>query len=122
EDLAQIIYTSGTTGAPKGVAASQANLTWGYGSGPRQRRFAHSEVFLHAFPIGTNGAQNMLMYALAAHPTALAMPAFDSDGFAALIGAHRVGTVFVVPSMAIDLLNSGALDRHDLSSVLLFSS
>src|SRR6266545_2464157 len=36
--------------------------------------------------------------------------------------AHRAGTVFVVPSMAIDLLNSGAHRRHDLSGVLLLSS
>lgn len=122
DDLAQIVYTSGTTGRPKGVAASHANLTYGYAARPRQRRFSHSELFVHAFPIGTNGAQTMLMYALAAHPAALPMAKFDSAELCALIEAHRVGTVFVVPSMAIDLLNSGTYRRYDLSSVQLFSS
>ena len=121
-DLAQIVYTSGTTGRAKGVAASHANLCHGHVSRPRRRRFAHSETLLHAFPIGTNGAQTMLLYALTAHPTILAMPTFDSDGFGALVEAHRVGSVFVVPSMAIDLLTTGVPNRHDLSSVLLFSS
>jgi acyl-CoA synthetase (AMP-forming)/AMP-acid ligase II len=122
DDLAQIVYTSGTTGRPKGVAANHANVTYGFPPRPRRRRFAHSEVFLHAFPIGTNGAQTMLLYALAAHPAALAMPRYDSAGCAALVAAHRVGTLFLVPSMAIDLLDSGAYLRHDRSSVRLVGS
>lgn len=121
-DLAQIVYTSGTTGTPKGVAATHANLTYGYEPHPKRRRFAHSSTFLHAFPIGTNGAQTMLMYALAAAPTALVPPSFDSVGFASLIEKHRVGTVFVVPSMAIDLVNNRVAERFDLSSVQLVAS
>ncbi|MER5426794.1 AMP-binding protein [Streptosporangium roseum] len=121
-DLAQIIYTSGTTGIPKGVGATHANLTHGRSPYPRRRAYSHSQRFLHAFPIGTNAAQMMLMDALTAHPAALTLPGFEPEEFCRLIEAHRVGTVFLVPSMAIELLGSGAHRRHDLSSVLLLSS
>ncbi|WP_329109758.1 AMP-binding protein [Micromonospora sp. NBC_01699] len=121
-DLAQILFTSGTTGRPKAVAASHANLTFGLLPHPRRRPLAHSRHFLHAFPLGTNAAQTMLMQTIAAQPAALVLPGFDPNRFAALVAAYRVGTLFVVPAMAIELLNSGAADRHDLSSVLLLAS
>nr|WP_246269001.1 condensation domain-containing protein [Acrocarpospora macrocephala] len=121
-DLAQILYTTGTTGRPKGVAASHANLAFGHRPHPGYRMLSHSEHFLHAFPIGTNAGQMMLVNTLVAHPAALVASVFEAERFCALIAEHRVGTVFLVPSMAVDLLNSGAWRRHDLSSVLLLSS
>ncbi|MFI6485649.1 class I adenylate-forming enzyme family protein [Nonomuraea sp. NPDC050663] len=119
-DLAQILYTSGTTGRPKGVAATHANLAWGRGG--RRRPFAHSRHLVHAFPIGTNAGQIMLMNALDAHPAVVTLPAFTPVRFARLIEDHAAGTVFVVPAMAVELLDSGAHRRFDLSSVLLLGS
>ncbi|MFI6977692.1 AMP-binding protein [Embleya sp. NPDC050154] len=122
DDLAQILYTSGTTGTPKGVAATHANLAFGHELAPRRRQLAHSRHFLHAFPIGTNAGQTMLLNALTAAPTALCAPTFDAEEFCALIAAHRVGTVFTVPAMAGELVNSRAWTRHDVGSVQLFGS
>ncbi|MEV7007974.1 AMP-binding protein [Streptosporangium sp. NPDC051022] len=119
-DLAQILYTSGTTGRPKGVSATHANLA--YGCGAKRRPFAHSKHLLHAFPIGTNAGQTMLINALDAHPAVVTLPRFTPGRFAALIESYRAGTVFLVPAMAIELLNAGIGDRHDLSSVLLLGS
>ncbi|MFB8060059.1 AMP-binding protein [Kitasatospora purpeofusca] len=121
-DLAQVIGTSGTTGAPKGVHAAHASLTAGQRLDPRPRPYAHSAHAVHAFPIGTNAAQVVLVNALVAAPATICLPRFDAEEFGRTVAEYRAGTVFLVPSMAVELLNSGAAGRHDLSSVLLISS
>lgn len=121
-DLAQILFTSGTSGRPKGVAASNANLVFGHRLSPRHRLFDHSEWFIHAFPIGTTAGQMVLFHSLTASPPGLAMERFDAERFCAAIEEFSVGTVFLVPAMAIDLINSGAAERHDLSRVVMVAS
>ncbi|GAA2365471.1 O-succinylbenzoic acid--CoA ligase [Catellatospora methionotrophica] len=119
-EIAQILFTSGTSGQPKAVAATHANLTDGAVIHPKRLALAHSRRFLHAFPIGTNAAQTMLVNALTARPAALTLPRFTPRRFAARL--PEVGTVFLVPATAIELLESGALDGLDLSGVHLVGS
>ncbi|MCK2215699.1 acyl--CoA ligase [Actinomadura sp. ATCC 31491] len=121
-DLAQIIYTSGTTGRAKGVGATHANLAYGADPGPRRRKLAHSRHFLHAFPIGSNAGQTMLVNALDARPAALTLPRFTPGRFARVAESYRAGTLFVVPAMAIELLGARVHERHDLSCVRLLGS
>jgi acyl-CoA synthetase (AMP-forming)/AMP-acid ligase II len=121
-DLAQILYTSGTEGKPKGVAASHENLAFGCELAPRRRAFEHSQHFIHAFPIGTTAAQLMLLYAVTAHPCALVLGSFDVDRFGTAVERFAAGTAFLVPAMAIDLLNSKAPERYDFSSVVALGS
>jgi acyl-CoA synthetase (AMP-forming)/AMP-acid ligase II len=121
-DLAQILYTSGTSGRPKGVAATHANLSLSAPIHPRRLRLAHSIQFVHAFAIGTNAAQTMLLNALYVRPGALTLATFTPARFARLIESPRVGTVFLVPSVAVELLDSAALTERDLSHIHLLGS
>ncbi|GGT09629.1 hypothetical protein GCM10010222_59480 [Streptomyces tanashiensis] len=121
-DPAQVIATSGTTGAPKGVVAAHGNLTAGLAAHPRRRAYAHSRHALHAFPIGTNAGQVMLLSALTAAPTTLSLPRFDADQFGIAVETFGVGTAFLVPSMVIELVNAGTAGRYDLRSLRLVNS
>ncbi|ROR46084.1 class I adenylate-forming enzyme family protein [Kitasatospora cineracea] len=106
---AQILYTSGTTGTPKGVTASHANLAHGCTLDERRRPLRHSAAFLHTFPVGTNAGQTMLVNALNAHARCVAAPQFTPARFLRLIPEHEVGSVFLVPATAIEILASPAL-------------
>nr|WP_222723700.1 class I adenylate-forming enzyme family protein [Streptomyces sp. t39] len=119
---AQYLYTSGTTGLPKGVRATHANLVHGCTLDERRRPLRHSRTFLHGFPIGTNAGQTMLVNALNTAAAGVAVPHFTPLRFARLIEEHGVGSVFLVPATAIELLASPALSRCDLSSVRLVGS
>lgn len=121
-DLAQILYTSGTTGRPKGVAATHANLVDGFVADRRRLALAHSDTFLHAFAVGTNAAQTMLMTALTARPTCVYLAQFTPLRFARAIEEATIGSVFVVPAMAMELLSASALTGRNTRSVRLVGS
>ncbi|MGC4930711.1 class I adenylate-forming enzyme family protein [Streptomyces cyaneofuscatus] len=120
--LAQILYTSGTTGTPKGVTAAHTNLAHGCTLDERRRPLRHSRHFLHAFPVGTNAGQTMLVNALDSAATAVAAPQFTPGRFARLIEEYEAGSVFLVPSMAIELLGSDSARRYATDSVRLVGS
>ncbi|HEX2192865.1 MAG TPA: non-ribosomal peptide synthetase [Acidimicrobiales bacterium] len=115
-DLAELLYTSGTTGRPKAVAVSHENLL--FHDPPPDDADGGRATFVHAFPIGTNAGQEVLRLPLRrGDRTAVVLPVFDAERFCALVAGHRVRRLQLVPAMAELLLASGAVDRHDLSSV-----
>jgi acyl-CoA synthetase (AMP-forming)/AMP-acid ligase II len=119
---AQILHTSGTTGTPKGVVASHANLASGLRNDPRLRPLAHSRHSLHAFALGTNAAQSMLMQMIVAARTMVVLPRFGAESYAAAIEEFRVGSAFLVPSMAAELISADVWKRYDFTSLILLGS
>lgn len=117
QDLAEINFTSGTTGDAKGVSATHENITYGHDVLSVDQMYAGRRYLLAAFPIGTTAAQHTSFLAMVAEPTVVVMSKFDSESLARVVESLRVDSMIIVPAMAVDLVNTRAGERHDLSSV-----
>ncbi len=112
-----LYYTSGTTGKPKGVLSSHRARTlmcylsameWGLGS--RRVSLAVAPMY--------HGAGMVFDYApVVAGGTVVMLPKWDPEHMLALAERHRAQSAFLVPTHAQTLRSSGALGRHDASSL-----
>jgi acyl-CoA synthetase (AMP-forming)/AMP-acid ligase II len=125
ENIAEVLYTSGTTGLSKGVACRHMHVTRPLVDGtwpPAWWDQCAGSVFLHANAVSTAAGQLRLLEPLGPlKMTTIALPVFDPERFCALVSEHGAGVVQMVPSMAGSVLDSGAVCRHDLSSVRVVS-
>jgi long-chain acyl-CoA synthetase len=116
-DACCLYYTSGTTGKPKGVLSSHRARTlmcylsameWGLGS--RRVSLAVAPMY--------HGAGMVFDYApVVAGGTVVMLPKWDPEHMLALAERHRAQSAFLVPTHAQTLRSSGALGRHDASSL-----
>lgn len=117
-----MIYTSGTTGHPKGVrreaptpeqtAAAERMRAMIYGLKPGARALLPGPLY-HSAPNSFGIRSGRLGGVL------VLMPRFDAEEFLRLVEAHRIDTIFMVPTMFIRLMKlPGAVRRrYDVSSL-----
>lgn len=122
EDIADVLYTSGTTGRPKGVACTHEHavrpLLEAAGWYPEAWRRSARRAYLHANSVSTAAGQLRLMEPIGPlGMTTVALPAFDAERFCALVAEHQVAVAQMVPAMALAILDSEAVLRHDLGDL-----
>ncbi|API58645.1 hypothetical protein BSL82_04400 [Tardibacter chloracetimidivorans] len=116
-DPVAIIYTSGSTGAPKGALLSHANLIISAKAYIEQSALRRPRA-ISQLPIDHVGYVLCEMAAILMVGGALVqVPRFDSELLLSAIERHRVTLVLCIPTMIQRLVESGLLDRYDLSSL-----
>jgi acyl-CoA synthetase len=122
-DLWFLNSTSGTTGLPKVVMHDQARWFSFHDLAQRIAHFTRDDVFLSALPapFGFGLWTAHFSPAIVGAPC-IVCERFDAAEVLAAIERHRVTIMAAVSTQFVMLLNSAALDRHDLSSLrILFT-
>ena len=114
-----LMYTSGTTGRPKGAILTHSNLFWvSLYHNSIERGLNQLDVNLAVAPLFHIGA--LAVYTLPGAywgACTVVLESFDPETWAASVERHRVTKAFAVPVMWGAVLQSGATDRHDVSSL-----
>ncbi|MDH3300814.1 MAG: amino acid adenylation domain-containing protein [Acidimicrobiia bacterium] len=120
DDLAYVMYTSGSTGRPKGMMhthgsglayALMAADVYGLGPDDRPANFSPLHFDMSTFEVFA-GVSAGATAVLVPEPH-LRLPASLTD----YLSAHRVTTLYTVPSLLIQMMTRGALDQRDWSSL-----
>jgi acyl-CoA synthetase (AMP-forming)/AMP-acid ligase II len=117
DDVIQL-YTSGTTGLPKGVQITNANYAALFASATEQwARFEAGDGVLVALPLFHVAGANMGVLGLLQGARCVIMREADPGAILALIQAHGVRRVFLVPALINMVLQHPALEEADLTSL-----
>jgi fatty-acyl-CoA synthase len=115
--IAEIFYTSGTTAHPKGVMLTHRNLYLHTFSCAASLRVLESDVMLYTVPLfhaNSWGTPHFLTMMGGRH---VMIRKFEPAMALELIQREKVTALYMVPAMAIALLNYPEFSRFDLSSV-----
>ena len=118
DDVSVILYTSGTTGRPKGVlrthraerAASIAHIA--------QNRLAFGEIALGVMPLYHTMGVRILISTYLLSGTFVCQQKFSPEHTLRLIESHQISSLYLVPTLYHDLVNTLFKYPVDLSSVL----
>jgi acyl-CoA synthetase (AMP-forming)/AMP-acid ligase II len=130
DDPAVVMYTSGTTGYPKGALHSVRNviavleyhllndaIAAAMGPTVRPRRFLMSLPLFHIASL-----HNLAIPRLVSGDTVVIDTGrFDVERVLQLVQSERITNWAVVPTMAHRLVNSDAIERYDVSSLIAMS-
>jgi acyl-CoA synthetase len=118
EDLFLLNFTSGTTGAPKCVKHDQKRWMSFHEFAVSAADLDEFDVFMCVVPapFGFGIWSGHVTPAMLGVPTVL-MPRFSADEAIALIERHRPTVLAAVSTQLVMLVNSPALESHDLASL-----
>jgi acyl-CoA synthetase (AMP-forming)/AMP-acid ligase II len=116
--LALLIFSSGTTGEPKGVMHSTNTLRFAIDAYARVQSIGPDDVSLVVTAFGFVGSSVLgtyLSYVVGCRT--VLQRNWNAEDALALIARHRVTHLLLMPTHAIDILESPALDATDCSSL-----
>lgn len=117
-DIAAILYSGGTTGLPKGVLLSHRNIVANLARSGPAFGVTGDDVVLAVLPFfHVYGLNVILNQALLAGATVVTMPRYELAQFLDLIEKYRITRGYVVPPIAVALVNDPSVDGRDLSSL-----
>ena len=125
DDLVLLQYTSGTTGFPKGAMHTHTTVLWNTIHQIPDFHISRDDVHLiipamcwaagfHSFTLATMWAGGTVVL----NPSRN----FEAVEFCRTVARHRVTKTILVPSVLRRVLDSDAIERHDLSSLNLVLS
>jgi acyl-CoA synthetase (AMP-forming)/AMP-acid ligase II len=117
DDMTMIMYTSGATGAPKGVVATQRNITANTNTMCLELDIVPEDVTALAMPIYHNGGLWPTMSIVYRGGTNILMPRFDLDALLQIIQDRKVTFLNLVPTMLLRLVSHPNLSSYDLDSL-----
>jgi acyl-CoA synthetase (AMP-forming)/AMP-acid ligase II len=120
DDVSLLQYTSGTTGRPKGATHTQAGVVLNATAQSLDMPIREDDVYLCIPALcWAAGLHSGLMAWLQRGATVVLHPSggFDPDIVCARIAEQRITSMIMVPVVLRAVLNSGALERHDFSSL-----
>ena len=118
DELVLLMFSSGTTGEPKGVMHSSNTVRFTVEAYSRYQSIDATDTSLVVTAFGFIGSSVLGTYLtfITGCRTVL-QRAWNADETLALIAKHRVTHLLLMPTHAIDILESPALDRTDCSSL-----
>ncbi|HEX5648471.1 MAG TPA: class I adenylate-forming enzyme family protein [Steroidobacteraceae bacterium] len=118
DDLALLIFSSGTTGEPKGVMHSANTLRFAAEAYARYQGIGPADTNLVVTAFGFVGSSVLGTYlTYLCGCTTVLQRNWNAAEALALIARHRVTHLLLMPTHAIDILESPQLDATDCSSL-----
>lgn len=117
DELMLLIFSSGTTGAPKGVMHSANTARFAVRAYADMHQVSDRDVELVITAFGFVGSSLLGFYlSLLVGCKSILMRNWSADDTIAFIECHRASHFLLMPTHAIDILNSPLLDKSDCTS------